>query len=1011
MRSIVVVLLLAVTAVAHGLSEPIDIEILEPPDRGFIVTQWPVSVGVVLTEGELADPSDVHLVTADGRHVPCDIAVTGWWDAAHTSIKWLLLEFTADADQAYRLVGGAAPADTSAVMVSQQNGNITVDTGPLRVEWHAGSGKLFDAVTADGTALGSATQVMEITYAERITSVREWEVAVEQSTSRRAVIHATGYFAISWQPRLAKIDVRYHFFKGERVVRVEHTFTWMVENPCIGIREYAIKFDAPAPGGDKARFAVGGAGEWEWSKGDHITAWQHEAAQFIATRGADTLGEGEYLTGWAQVQRGDVAIGVAIRDAWQMYPTAFELTVDGTLIAAMLPRSGPPAGFMYEDLMPPRLFNSPEWSRYRPTDVAHMTNEWQGNPYFKHTAEGAARTSELTFHFSTPKAARTIAEVNALTQDPVVARQDPASACRVPIMGMKIEPVDAERYPVMEAALDRLGRMCTARWPDTHDYGFWRFGMQRWGTVPYEGAQAGLYRWFDGVQYDQQMLPWLLFTRGGDRQFAIEGHRVCRYAADVYTNHYNTRGVEPGYQAGASAYPFPWINRHLHKHIKIHFLQMQHHLTGDRRAGDVMRTVIDGALWAAAHDERTPDHAAYRGWGRELYNVAWLWAGIWQETFDPLARWYGKEYRDLMLSREYNADLHVFRAPPIYQFNAIAAQHEVWPEPPMQQVLLDHMTAQGYPDMPQGAVHSTEPLITCDLAQQLTGDKRYGQIAFDLARLRADRMPTFDPDQPMSQYFEPVRGNDFARGLILPILAGLSSGMRAGLLNDHPTPFTDGHMALDMNTPQDADRRGQAFVRARRDGDMTFHVSILDIWDEDLLAPMQVEVGGATYDIDIAEPKIENRFYPIDLRTATRTITINNAKAGDVYPVIIIGGKSTHTAGIRGDVDIAYHVPRAQYTGFRSFAGGEAVLYVKTNGDGLTITDSHRHRFAIRDAKTWELLYQTPLEAPKQIALDLGKDRLIAIIGRGHRFFIRFDGGVEPYFSPTADSWFAPPSP
>jgi len=42
-----------------------------------------------------------------------------------------------------------------------------------------------------------------------------------------------------------------------------------------------------------------------------------------------------------------------------------------------------------------------------------------------------------------------------------------------------------------------------------------------------QDAHAGrLYRWCDGVQYDQPFIPWLLFMRGGDRSYYIEGERT-----------------------------------------------------------------------------------------------------------------------------------------------------------------------------------------------------------------------------------------------------------------------------------------------------------------------------------------------------------------------------------------------------------------------------------------------------------------------------------------------------
>jgi len=72
-----------------------------------------------------------------------------------------------------------------------------------------------------------------------------------------------------------------------------------------------------------------------------------------------------------------------------------------------------------------------------------------------------------------------------LTQNPAVIRQAPSSAMRVPVIGNEI-PAKGSLGAAgenIERAIDVVGKLSTARWFESFDYGFWRFGMQRWAFL------------------------------------------------------------------------------------------------------------------------------------------------------------------------------------------------------------------------------------------------------------------------------------------------------------------------------------------------------------------------------------------------------------------------------------------------------------------------------------------------------------------------------------------------
>jgi hypothetical protein len=114
----------------------------------FARAGFPVSSGVPFAQGELGDPAHLRLLGPDGAEVPMQPEVTARWQDG--SIKWVLLSFLArpraEETSLYTLEYGTEVArrddgtivpdyKLSALRVSEDGPRLTIDTGPLRVQF------------------------------------------------------------------------------------------------------------------------------------------------------------------------------------------------------------------------------------------------------------------------------------------------------------------------------------------------------------------------------------------------------------------------------------------------------------------------------------------------------------------------------------------------------------------------------------------------------------------------------------------------------------------------------------------------------------------------------------------------------------------------------------------------------------------------------------------------------------------------------------------------------------
>lgn len=1002
---------MAQTAAAQRIA----LDVLEPEGRAAIHA-FPVAVGVVVPQDTLASVPGGRVLDDRGNNIPLDASVTGWWDENRSDPKWLLLRFRADTDRKYFFEVGGEPAwPDDASMLSRDKDDIIVDTGPLRATFtpHVG---LMRELLLNGKPIITPRSLRAVVSQDKgkgddHCAMSDWTLKVVEQSPTRAVIdatadfHTTGGAEFRW--RVAQVKLRFEFAKGESFIRVYHTFLWLSNNVYAGVRELSLSLRPDlGAGGD---VSVGETWQGEWDVKSTLIAQQHDAESFAVLRGKEKVAEGEHLSGALAVTGGGRGVGVSLRHAWQTYPTAIGID-KGTIDIQLWPRAADAMSFTPLAMQGEEIYYHPVW-KIRPwtNEEEHFVHERARFNWFPAAPQGMARTCEMTLFFHDETSKRTPAELHSVTTEPIVVRQDPASALRVPFMGFRITPRDTNgEYADVERAIDTLGRYAVSRWAKINDLGYWRFGFMKWGQPYTTDNGRSLYRWMDGAQYDQQLIPWLLFLRGGGREWFEQAEIVSRHLMDVGVRHYDERGFPTGYMATAGGTPWPYVPFHLTKGTKVHFLSYYHHLAGYARAREVMDTVIEGTLATAAKPAEDVPPWYYRTGGRECYNANVLLANMWAETFDPRVKALALEYIDLAGVREYSEKLNTFRPPQVYMYNGLVIQQRLWNHAAARDNMLRHLREAMLGAYDTGGIPNAAYNIGLQWANDHDPDPRWARLAWDVARSVADIVPNPDFESELPPPYT-LSGSSNYRYFLLPALVGLTMAQTHGLDQSAPLVRDD----LYVTSPV-------ALVRARHDGDLTLTATI-NIRDIEGLTVRVLDPDGNV----IAEPTVqpgerltdslEGPGYGVLKRVDPKAeFTIAAAKAGGVYRIEFTGLGERGNVMVRGDADVVYTIePGAEFF-VQDIAGQQSAgtrFIVQSDADTIEVwtRSPERSPYTLRDARTGEVLFRSAAPDEQMQTHDVGKGRLLMFTVGGYGpWTTRKIVGAMPYVGASVERWFAP---
>jgi len=608
----------------------------------------------------------------------------------------------------------------------------------------------------------------------------------------------------------------------------------------------------------------------------------------------------------------------------------------------------------------------------------------------------------MTVLFYDRSSSRTPAQINSLTQHPFVMRQAPEHALRAPILGWKLSPLNRQKNPDIERALDLYGRASFARYPETCDYGFIRFGMQH---MNYPGK--GLYRWFAGMQYDQQLIPWLLFIRGGDRRYYEEAMNTATFAMDMQTNHYNTIGAPTGYMSFVASMPVPEGPTFSAYNMKIHFLSLCRHLTGYRRAGEVIDVAVEGVkkVYPGLLEKGIPI-------GRQLYGMNMFCAHAYNETFDPAMKTIARASIEHTFKTHYDRKANIFDGNTQYLYRGLISEYGIFPEKRFRDIMLKHLAGCGIPGLERGGPSNNRSAIMvvgCPWAYEQTKDERYARIAWDVARNIADIAPEHDWSSPKPVEYPLGHFANYCHR-ILPMLLGLGVVERNNL--DFPETSCIHDLFVSINRPGST---GTAYVRPTKDGDLNIAVDCIGGGKE---------VSLAVYRKGVDEPVVRSTVKsetmtlfkhlrrPMRRSTFRGGLTIPAAKRGEEYRVSMAGG--VETTGVLlacDDARIVYPIKpdTVQFFGhsYQYYLGTR--VFMKMENDTLRISRNRsRAAFTVRDAKTHKVLARSKVLGPLTTEYGVGKGRMIELVLGAGVYTIWKLEGIEPYVSARLDDWFAP---
>ncbi|MBN2450123.1 MAG: hypothetical protein JXR77_07020 [Lentisphaeria bacterium] len=524
--------------------------------HAFPALSWPVTGGIPIPEGQLADAAAMRL-TADGREVPAQIRTTARW--LDGSVKWVLITLLADvapeSERVFTLEYGRGVGRTAAGtdLLRQDGDGVLLLPGPCAFR-----------ILADGTlelpGEGPCATVATGSGGQPCTSPAAAEIRIEERGPLRATVAVRSRLGLPDGQGGIGIEQRISVFRGLPLVHLAHTFVVEAEAAFAEVESLSLRLPLGASSWRLGRVAGGSV---ELPAGS--AAIQHFDHAFTVS-GEESEGR---LTGSAL--GGDAL--VAVRDFWQQYPKGF--------------RAG--NGVFEVDLCPD--FEAGRYDAFPFEKEGHQLYYYlrQGRYRFR---RGMAKTHDLLIGVACGPQAPAYA---TLFQRPLLLVAPPQWLCDS-LAFYAVAPRDTTRFRAYEESIDRnLSRYIETR-ERQHDYGLMNFG-DWYGE---RGANWG------NIEYDTQHALLLEFIRSGNEEAFFLADQAERHNRDIDTvqwapdpgavgmvyihqmghvGGYYTESV-PGTlgipQAGATI-SHAWAEGHFNHYF----------LTGDRRSYETGRAVVD----------------------------------------------------------------------------------------------------------------------------------------------------------------------------------------------------------------------------------------------------------------------------------------------------------------------------------------------------------------------------------------------------------------------------------
>ncbi len=579
----------------------------------------PVTFGVPFAEGRLKATDGYRVVDSDGTEIGAQFEVTATWTAEREHVRWLLIDLLAEI----------------------RNGSAT----PLFLEF--GSDVAPPPTPSSTPPTPAAIGGFMLTDGNQKRYIATTDVAeFEVHGPIRFEEKRTGKYLAEDGSSIADFETRVRQYPGLPFVRVYHTMIWQTgpETELGG-----LIWEAPDTVTD-GETRVGLAGETiraEQGLRLRQTGWN-------VVEGAPATADGKQLDGWAELANAETQLFAALRWPWQQFPVSLG-SHDGQLRIGLLDPAQPmnlkPDVLAVDYVIPEKE----KWNlRLHDDPTGGLWNvAFNGQDALPHLSpRGVARTWEFVLWRGDPEVDPKVK--NILTQEPVLAFADPAFSARAGLPS-PMSPRDPERFPEIEAGLERAFDWVTRENAFDGDFGVWTYGDIQWSWVGARGFTT--YRYWMNHGKGWSVAPWVLWLRSGDRRYWKHGETNNRHCMDIDTCHvpkweraedYKIRGGQYHYSAlqlgyGPSVATF---------YIDSEYLPYYYYMTGYRRAWDVTQMRAEALI----RDDFETRSAHFRDnrerRSRHLYIMLKDLAILYEATWRPELREQLKTYLDLTLDAQ-----------------------------------------------------------------------------------------------------------------------------------------------------------------------------------------------------------------------------------------------------------------------------------------------------------------------------------------------------------------------
>ena len=505
--------------------------------EGVSYERWPVTFGIPFADGALEHGAPVRLCDAAGVALPIQTQCLATWHPDRRFVKWLLIDTQVDATGGAEPelyleypVKGSPPAPTPAVMVSEDDGLVRVDTGALRLdlrparahEARVPNSNPFERLAvraADGwrdLLCDTAPPYLYIKdqHGRTYDSCRAGpppQVTIEERGPLRASVRIDGHHAMERGPRMCPYTLRIHLFAGLADLRVFHTFVFDQEPDDVELS--AVGMVWPLEFGSSPRTALGGEQQvYTSDRGDALQIVQRDDRHYDATRDDRVLGEGGKAGGGASLNGDRAGAIAAVRYWWQEYPKGLAVDRDSIDVQVWPQSHAHHMAFTTPYKEHAILFGASKANpsrdedeirrliAERPTAPLNLKSLNPGNlkeaawveaVLEKHAqgrvmsyndtgvddGAGAAKTTEVHLRLSptgvTDEQARALA---ACVREPLVAVADPSHVCSTGALG-HFYPRGDPRFAQIDKDIDDVfDRVVVEPVEPCRLYGMWRYG-------------------------------------------------------------------------------------------------------------------------------------------------------------------------------------------------------------------------------------------------------------------------------------------------------------------------------------------------------------------------------------------------------------------------------------------------------------------------------------------------------------------------------------------------------